>query len=50
MNDNKRVEQRIEAIALFYYGYRDSIVAARTGLTEEEVASIREAWENGEAE
>ena len=33
-----------KALELFGYGYEDSVIAARTGLSEEDVRDLRKAW------
>jgi len=34
-----------KATELFQYGYEDSVIAARTGLEERDIADLRKAWE-----
>ena len=37
-----------EALGLFKYGYKDNVIAARTGLSERDVKELRKAWERWE--
>ena len=43
-----KMEKENKAMELFGYGYEDSVIAARTGLLEEDVKVLRIAWERWE--
>ena len=37
-----------KAMELFGYGYEDSVIAARVGLSEKDVKDLRKTWERWE--
>ena len=40
-----KMEKENDALKFFYHGYEDSVIAALTKLSEEEVKRLRKAWE-----
>lgn len=42
---NKNMNKENKAMELFHYGYEDSVIAARTELSIEEVKDLRRGWE-----
>ena len=39
------MEKEKKALELFQYGYEDSVIAARSELSIEDVKELRKAWE-----
>ena len=42
------MEKENKAMELFGYGYEDSVIAVRVGLSEQDVRILRMAWERWE--
>lgn len=46
--EEMKMENENKALELFQYGYEDSVIAARSGLSEDYVANLRKVWERWE--